>query len=79
MIFCVLVNDGTVLKLVIEFDFRLKENIGLKIFVDIYYVKENLSSFSDYFKDNIVIEVIVLFLIFFDNFCFFFVVVDYCI
>ena len=41
---CALVNDGTALKLAIEFNSRLKENVGLKTTVDIiYYVKDNPS------------------------------------
>jgi len=40
---CALANDGTALSLkrAIEFDARLKENVGLKTSVDIKYVKEN--------------------------------------
>lgn len=47
--------------------------------VDIKYVKENLLLLFVYFKENIIIEVFVLLFIFLDNYCFFFVVVDYLI
>jgi hypothetical protein len=40
---CALGNDGTALKPAILIDSRLKENVGLKIPVDINYVKANPS------------------------------------
>ena len=75
---CALANDGTALKPAIEFDSRLKENIGLKTPVDIHYAKENPSPFPDYLKDNIVTEAIVSSLTSLDNFCSLPVAVDYC-
>ena len=75
---CALANDGTALKPAIEFDSRLKENIGLKTPVDIHYAKENPSSSPDCLKDNIVTEAIVSSLTSLDNFCSLPVAVDYC-
>lgn len=74
---CALANDGTALKPAIEFDPRLKENIGLKTPVDIQYVKENLTPSPEYLKDNIVTEAIVSSLTSLDNFCSLPVAVDY--
>ena len=75
---CALANDGTALKPAIEFDSRLKENIGLKTPVDIHYAKENPSPSPDYLKDNTVTEAIVSSLTSLDNFCSLPVAVDYC-
>lgn len=40
---CCLANDGTAIKLAIEFDERLKENVGLKFNLDIDYIEETPS------------------------------------
>ena len=75
---CPLAKDGTALKPAIEFDSRLKENIGLKTPVDIHYAKENPSPSPEYLKNDIVTEAIVLSLTSLDNFCSLPVAVDYC-
>ena len=72
-----LANDGMALKPAIEFDPRLKENIGLKKPVDIHYVYENPSPSPEYLKENIVTEAIVSSLTSLDNFCSLPVAVDY--
>lgn len=74
---CALANDGTALKPAIEFDPRLKENIGLTTPIDIHYVQGNPSPSPDYLKDNIVTEAIVSSLTSLDNFCSLPVSVDY--
>ena len=74
---CALANDGTVLKPAIEFDPRLKENIGLKTPVDINFVQRNPSPSPEYLKENIVTEAIVSSLTSLDNFCSLPVAVDY--
>lgn len=74
---CALGNDGTALKPAIEFDSRLKENVGLKIPVDINYLKANPSPSPDRLKENIVTEAIVSSLTSLDNFCCLPVAVDY--
>lgn len=42
---CVLANDGTALKPAIEFDSRLKENVGLTFNIELSYVKRNQCTF----------------------------------
>ena len=75
---CALVNDGTALKLAIEFNSRLKENVGLKTTVDIiYYVKANPSPSPEFLRENIVTEAIVSSLTSLDNFCSLPVAIDY--
>ena len=67
---CALANDGTALKPAIEFDSRLKENVGLKTTVDIiYYVKANPSPSPEFLRENLVTEAIVSSLTSLDNFC----------
>ncbi|KXJ08282.1 hypothetical protein AC249_AIPGENE22231 [Exaiptasia diaphana] len=72
---CALANDGTALKPAIEFDPRLKENIGLTKPVDLSYIQENPT--PEYLKNNIVTEAIVSSLTSLDNFCSLPVAVDY--
>lgn len=79
MILCVFVNDGTFLKLAIEFDSYFKENVGLKFKVDFIYIKEYIDSFVEDLCNNIIIEVIVLSLIILDKKVSLFRVVDYVI
>lgn len=57
---CALANDGTALKPAIEFDARLKENVGLKTPVDIKYIKENPTPSPAHLKENIITEAICL-------------------
>ena len=64
---CALAHDGTALKPAIEFDSQLKENVGLKMSVDINYVKENSSPSPEYLKENIITEAIVSSLTSLDN------------
>lgn len=75
--FCFLVNDGIVIKLVIEFDERFKENVGLIFNFDIDYVRRNFKFSVDFLKENLVIEVIVFFVISIDNKCSLLCVVEY--
>lgn len=75
--FCCLVNDGIVIKLVIEFDEWFKENVGLIFNIDIDYVRKNFKLSVDFLKKNFVIEVIVFFVISIDNKCSLFCVVEY--
>ena len=74
---CALANDGTALKPAIEFDARLKENVGLKTSVDIKYVKENPSPSPAHLKENIITEALVSSLTSLDNYCSLPVAVDY--
>lgn len=78
VIFCVFVNDGMVLEIGYWVWFLVKGKYWFKNF-SWYLICLNLLFFFKYFKDNIVIELIVVFLIFLDNFCFLCVVVDYII
>lgn len=66
---CTLANDGTALKPAIEFDPRIKENLGLKFPVDLAYIKNNPNPSPD--------EAIVSSLTSLDNFCSLPVAVDY--
>ena len=59
MIPCACANDGTALKPAIEFDSRLKENVGLTIPIDLLYVLKNPSPSPDFLKENIVTDAIV--------------------
>jgi len=74
---CALANDGKTLKPAIEFDSRLKENIGLATAVDITYVKANPSPSSEHLRKSIVTEAITSSLTSLDNFCSLPVAVDY--
>lgn len=74
---CAFANDGTALKPAIEFDPRLKQNIGLTTPVDLRYALENPTPSPDYLKENIVTEAIVSSLTSLDNFCSLPVAVDY--
>ena len=74
---CALANDGTGLKPAIEFDARIKENLGLKFPVDLDYIKKNPKPSPEHLKENIVTEAIVSSLTSLDNFCSLPVAVDY--
>lgn len=74
---CALANDGTALKPTIEFDARIKENVGLKFPVDLDYIKKNPKPSPEHLKENIVTEAIVSSLTSLDNFCSLPVAVDY--
>ena len=74
---CAFANDGTALKPAIEFDPRLKENIGLTTPVDLRYVLGNPCPSPDFLKENIVTEALVSSLTSLDNFCSLPVAVDY--
>ena len=74
---CALANDGTALKPAIEFDARLKENVGLKFPVDLEYIKKNQKPSPEHLRDNIITEAIVSSLTSLDNFCSLPVAVDY--
>ncbi len=74
---CAFANDGTALKPAIEFDPRLKENIGLTTPVDVNYVMANPSPSADHLREHIVTEAIVSSLTSLDNFCSLPVAVDY--
>ena len=56
---CSLANDGTAIKPAIEFDERLKENIGLTFNLDIDYVRRNPKPSADFLKENLVSKAIV--------------------
>lgn len=56
---CCLANDGTALKPAIEFDERLKENVGLTRNLEIDFVKNNPKPTIAFLKDNLVTEAIV--------------------
>lgn len=66
---CCLANNGTAIKLAIEFDERLKENVGLKFNLDIDYIRRNPKPSADFLKENLVTEAIVSFLTSIDNKC----------
>ena len=74
---CAFANDGTALKPAIEFDSRLKQNVGLTIPVDLLYVLKNPSPSPDFLKENIVTEALISSLTSLDNFCSLPVAVDY--
>ena len=56
---CAFANDGTSLKPAIEFDSRLKENVGQKFKVDLAYVKQHTDPSADNLGNNIITEAIV--------------------
>ena len=56
---CAFANDGTSLKPAIEFEWRLKENVGLKFKVDLAYIKEHTDPSADDLRNNIITEAIV--------------------
>lgn len=62
-------NDGTALKPAIEFDERLKENVGLTFNVDIDFVKKNPTPDTDFLKDSLITEAIVSSVTSLDNTC----------
>ena len=64
---CAYASDGTALKPAIEFDSRLKQNIGLAIKVDLSYVKKTIIPSPDELKKNIITEAIVSSLTTLDN------------
>ena len=66
---CCLANDGTAIKLAIEFHERLKENVGLKFNLDIDYIRKNPKPSADFLKENLVTEAIVSSLTSIDNKC----------
>ena len=66
---CCLANDGTAIKPAIEFDERLKENVGLTFNIDIDYVRKNPKPSADFLKKNLVTEAIVSSVTSIDNKC----------
>lgn len=64
---CAFANDGRSLKPAIEFDSRLKENVGLKFKVDLAYIKEHTDPSADDLCNNITTEAIVSSLTTLDN------------
>ena len=66
---CSLANDGTAIKPAIEFDERLKENVGLTFNLDIDYVRRNPNPSPDFLKENLVTEAIVSSVTSIDNKC----------
>ena len=49
---CCVANDGTALKPAIEFDERLKENVGLTFNLDIDYIRKNPKPNTEFLKKN---------------------------
>ncbi len=74
---CALGNDGTSLKPAIEFDERLKVNVGLTFNIDIDYVRNNPSPDAEFLKENLVTEAIVTSVTSLDNKCSLPVAVEY--
>ena len=74
---CALGNDGTSLKPAIEFDERLKVNVGLSFNIDIDYVRNNPSPDAEFLKENLVTEAIVTSVTSLDNKCSLPVAVEY--
>ncbi len=66
---CCLANDGTALKPAIEFDERLKENVGLTFNLDIDYIRKNSKPDTKFLKENLVTEAIVSSVTSLDNKC----------
>ena len=66
---CSLANDGTAIKPAIEFDERLKGNVGLTFNLDIDYVRRNPKPSPDFLKENLVTEAIVSSVTSIDNKC----------
>ena len=66
---CSPANDGTAIKPAIEFDERLKENVGLTFNFDIDYVRRNPKPSPDFLKENLVTEAIVSSITSIDNKC----------
>ena len=66
---CSLANDGTAIKPAIEFDERLKENVGLTFNLDIDYLRRNPKPSPDFLKENLVTEAIVSSVTSIDNKC----------
>ena len=66
---CCLANDGTALKPAIEFDERLKENVGLTFNLDIDYIRKNPKPNTEFLKENLVTEAIVSSVTSLDNKC----------
>ena len=55
-------NDGTAIKPGIQFDERMKRNVGLKQYVDLKFVKENPSPTAEFLRENVITEVNVSFI-----------------
>lgn len=66
---CCLANDRTALKPAIEFDERLKENVGLTRNLTTDLVKNNLQPTTSFLKENLVTEAIVSSLTSLENKC----------
>ena len=66
---CCMANDGTALKPVIEFDERLKENVGLTFNIDIDFVKKNPTPDTDLLKDSLITEAVLSSVTSLDNTC----------
>ena len=74
---CAFGNDRTALKPTIDFDPRLKENVGLTTPIDLCYVLKNPSPSTYFLKKNIVTEALVSSLTSLDNLCSLPVAVDF--
>lgn len=55
-------NDGTAIKPGIQFDERLKRNVGLKQSVNLKFVRENPSPSPEFLRENVITEVNVSFI-----------------
>lgn len=55
-------NDGTALKPGIQFDERMKRNVGLKQLADLKFVKSNPSPTSEFLQENAITEANVSFI-----------------
>ena len=55
-------NDGTAIKPGIQFDEKMKRNVGLKQYIDLKFVKENPSPTAEFLRENIITEVNVSFI-----------------
>ena len=49
-------NDGTALKPGIQFDERMKRNVGLKQLTDLKFVKSNPSPTAEFLRENVITE-----------------------
>lgn len=56
---CALTNDGTALKPSIQFDPRIKLNVGLNLKVDATFVQENPQPGPDFLSAHIITEALV--------------------
>ena len=50
-------NDGTALKPGIQFDGRMKQDVGLKQFADLKVVKSNPSATAEFLREKVITEV----------------------